>query len=118
MVVALADQELDRLAGGFERGREVARLALELRRLAGAVADASRGQSSRSRWRCALSSCSISSVNLTYCERADSRTGLRSYMPEHSNAPLTHVRRQAEILGQSAVTTVPARWPPEEWPQT
>ena len=43
---------------------------------------------SLSRWRCALSACSISSVNLTYFERLESRTGLRSYMPLPSTAPL------------------------------
>src|SRR5262249_58441707 len=39
VVVALADKELDGLAGGFDRRVEVARLALELRRLAGAVSE-------------------------------------------------------------------------------
>src|SRR5581483_7000838 len=39
MVVAVAEQELDRLAGGFDRGGELARLALELRRLERAVPD-------------------------------------------------------------------------------
>ena len=37
MIVALADDELDRLAGGLHRGEEIARLTLEFRRLVGAV---------------------------------------------------------------------------------
>src|SRR5262249_56746459 len=39
VVVALADKELDGLAGGFDCRVEVARLALELGRLAGAVSE-------------------------------------------------------------------------------
>jgi hypothetical protein len=39
MVVMLADRELHALAGGLDRGGELAVLALELGHLAGAVAD-------------------------------------------------------------------------------
>ncbi len=39
VIVALADQELDRLAGGLHGGGEIARLALEFRRLERAVRD-------------------------------------------------------------------------------
>ena len=37
MVVGLADQQRDRLAGGLQGRGEIARLTLELRRLIGAV---------------------------------------------------------------------------------
>src|SRR3981081_1368405 len=46
VIVALADQELERLAGGLQGGREVARLALELGRLASPVADHQRADDS------------------------------------------------------------------------
>ena len=64
VIVALRRPGADRLAGGLHRGREVARLALELRRLQRAVGTIT-GQLSLSRWRCVDSACSISSVNFT-----------------------------------------------------
>src|SRR5262249_30972452 len=39
MVVPVADQKLDRFAGGFHRGRKVARLPLKFRAFVTAVAD-------------------------------------------------------------------------------
>ena len=61
----------------------------------------------------ALSSCSISSVKLTYFERFDSRTGLSSYMPLDSAAPL-RMSFGKPSLPQSCVTTQPVRCEPEE----
>src|ERR1700730_9498004 len=64
------------------------------------------GVLSLSRWRMALSASSISSVNFTYFERFDNRTGLRSYMPLLSAAPL-RMSMGRSCLRQSWVTTQP-----------
>ena len=63
----------------------------------------------------AESDCSISSVNLTYPERADIRTGSRSYMPLPSNAPL-RILRGRPCFSRSVMTTQPPMWLPEEKP--
>src|SRR5881628_3335177 len=77
-----------------------------------------RGALSVSRWRCELSACSISSVNLTYALRADRRTGFRSYMPLEHSPPFTVSAGRSKSRRQSVVRITPARWAPEEWPET
>src|SRR5437588_527320 len=58
------------------------------------------GVRSLSRWRWALSACSIASVNLTYFERLESRTGFKSYMPLDSVAAVHEdIDRRVRLLG-------------------
>ena len=71
------------------------------------------GVLSLSRWRCALNASSISSVNLTYFERLESRTGFRSYMPLPSVAPL-RISTGRFSRRQSWVTTQPLMCEPDE----
>jgi hypothetical protein len=61
---------------------------------------------------------SVSSVNFTYDERFDSRAGLRSNMPLPHTPPLIKVGGKPNSFCQSVVSSTPARWPPDEWPQT
>ena len=65
MIVALADDQLDRLARGLDRRGEVARLALELRRLAGADGEDQRRVEPVEMALRATASRSMSSVNFT-----------------------------------------------------
>ena len=113
VIVALADEDFGGLAGCLDRCGEVAGLPLKFRRLVSAVSRAQAARCSLSRWRMALSAFSISSVNRTYLERFDSRTGLRSYMPLDSTAPLMKAGGQA-VAGQSWVSAQPARCEPDE----
>src|SRR6266404_5369579 len=99
MIVALAYDELDRLAGGFHRGVEVARLPLKFRRLVSPMSEYE-GR--------------VQLVDVTLrAERFDSRTGLRSYIPLLKVAPF-RISSGRFSLRQSWVTTHPARWDPEE----
>ena len=68
-------------------------------------------------WRCVLSACSISSVNLTYELRAESRTGLKSYMPLHSKPPFTVSAGRLKSFSQSVTSTTPPKCAPEECPE-
>jgi len=76
------------------------------------------GALSLSRCRWVLNACSISSVNLTYSLRLESLTGLRSYMPLINRPPFTVSGGKAKSFFQSVTITTPARWAPEECPET